>query len=411
MKICPKCKSEFESGKFCPECGVALEEKKEEIKLVCIGCGAELLPEAKFCPECGEKVEKLKDLSDSKISNYNDVDNLLSEAEKLDNQAWEMVENDESESETQNLFEKSFDLYLQAANLGSAKAQYEVGNAYYLGVGLKNETDDKSAFKWFKKAADQNHPTASAMVGLFYLNGMSGVVPQSNEQGYRYISNAANQEDEKGLLYLAQCYHFGLAVSKNLTEAEKLYRQLLSKNEDSYQAKYGIGRIFFDREEYSSAFAYFIKAADFDDDAKFYLGLCYEQGLGIEQNIAKAVEQYKKIENDKEGWTQYRLGLIYFTEDNGFTSPKEAYRMFKLSSSCGNPNGTFYMGICRKYGIGVEENFEKGQELIAKAMDAGVEGAEEEYNNSKKGNSGIFKKIGMGLLGGVGLGLLGGLFS
>ena len=55
MKICPNCKKNFESGKFCLECGSALQEEQKEN--VCQNCGVKLVDGAKFCLECGTKVQ------------------------------------------------------------------------------------------------------------------------------------------------------------------------------------------------------------------------------------------------------------------------------------------------------------------------------------------------------------------
>lgn len=50
---CPKCGEPISKGsKFCANCG----EKLAVSKNVCTKCGATLAPGAKFCPECGQKV-------------------------------------------------------------------------------------------------------------------------------------------------------------------------------------------------------------------------------------------------------------------------------------------------------------------------------------------------------------------
>ncbi|MEO6324946.1 MAG: zinc ribbon domain-containing protein [Thermoanaerobaculia bacterium] len=46
---CPKCHANTQGGKFCPECGYALAQKKT------CKCGAVADGNPKFCPECGEK--------------------------------------------------------------------------------------------------------------------------------------------------------------------------------------------------------------------------------------------------------------------------------------------------------------------------------------------------------------------
>ena len=55
MKICPNCHKEYESGKFCLECGTALTEKQDAGN-ICPECGTQNASDAKFCEECGHRL-------------------------------------------------------------------------------------------------------------------------------------------------------------------------------------------------------------------------------------------------------------------------------------------------------------------------------------------------------------------
>ena len=62
------------------------------------------------------------------------------------------------------------DLYLRAAELGSAKAQYVVGTMYrFAQYGL--EKDLAAAVDWYVKAADQGMPTAQLALGKMLMEG------------------------------------------------------------------------------------------------------------------------------------------------------------------------------------------------------------------------------------------------
>ncbi len=61
------------------------------------------------------------------------------------------------------------------AERGDVKAQYELGNMYYLGMGAPQ--DDAPAMRWWRKAAEQGH--ASAMPGaLAFMYVIGRGVPQ-----------------------------------------------------------------------------------------------------------------------------------------------------------------------------------------------------------------------------------------
>jgi len=59
------------------------------------------------------------------------------------------------------------------ASQGNAQAQYELGAAYSLGMGVPH--DDTMAAYWYKKAAEQDISAAQSNIGVMYAHGR-GVV-------------------------------------------------------------------------------------------------------------------------------------------------------------------------------------------------------------------------------------------
>ena len=59
FRACPGCRARIkEMTKFCPQCGMQLEQKKEIKKpTTCPKCTASLAPDQIFCAECGTKIE------------------------------------------------------------------------------------------------------------------------------------------------------------------------------------------------------------------------------------------------------------------------------------------------------------------------------------------------------------------
>ena len=56
------------------------------------------------------------------------------------------------------------------ADKGDAKAQYELGRAFFSGT-LGVAKDKAEAVKWFRKAAEQNVADAQFSLGVCYANG------------------------------------------------------------------------------------------------------------------------------------------------------------------------------------------------------------------------------------------------
>ena len=75
------------------------------------------------------------------------------------------------------------------AEKGDAKAQFELGGAFYSGkFGLA--TNYVEAVKWFRKAAEQNHAQAQFNLGVCYGNG-EGVAKDAVEAVKWYRKAAA----------------------------------------------------------------------------------------------------------------------------------------------------------------------------------------------------------------------------
>ena len=80
-------------------------------------------------------------------------------------------------------------LFVEAAEMGQAKAQYRLGFMYSLGKGVKKS--DQEAVGWWQKAAKQNDPDAQYYLGYMYEIG-GGVKQDVGEAKKWYQKAAAN---------------------------------------------------------------------------------------------------------------------------------------------------------------------------------------------------------------------------
>ena len=65
--------------------------------------------------------------------------------------------------------DKAAQLNLEAAELGSADAQFAFGVIYAEGIGV--ERDRREAVRWLREAANQDHPEAQNSLGVAYCDG------------------------------------------------------------------------------------------------------------------------------------------------------------------------------------------------------------------------------------------------
>ncbi|MBO5972417.1 MAG: SEL1-like repeat protein [Alistipes sp.] len=82
---------------------------------------------------------------------------------------------------------EEFDLYMKAAELGNAEAQYKVGWRYFHSQGVAK--DNYEAFKWFKKSADQGYVDAIYKVGEAYMYSQG--VQEDYKMAEKYFLSAA----------------------------------------------------------------------------------------------------------------------------------------------------------------------------------------------------------------------------
>jgi hypothetical protein len=82
---------------------------------------------------------------------------------------------------------EAFDDLIVKAEAGDAKAQFEVGSAYFKGEGTTK--DYAKAYEWFSKSAKQGNPLGIYNFGSCYIHGIG--VPIDDNKGIELIRKAA----------------------------------------------------------------------------------------------------------------------------------------------------------------------------------------------------------------------------
>ena len=135
-----------------------------------------------------------------------------------------------------------------------------------------------------------------------------------------------------------------------------------------------------------------------------HIGFLYHDGIGVEQDIKKAIEWYDKAINAGDISAMVTKGAIFYYgisgipidyevavklytkaaekgDDDGMwrlarcyqkgkgveENPQKAFEWFKQSADKNNSNGLCDLGVCYHYGYGVEKNYKRAVELYEKA--------------------------------------------
>lgn len=83
--------------------------------------------------------------------------------------------------------------------------------------------DEAEAFRWYRKAAEQDQEYSVYMVGVMYLRGIG--VTKDEIEAIRWYRKAAEQGNPDSQMGLGVIYEKGLGVPKDEVEAAKWYHK------------------------------------------------------------------------------------------------------------------------------------------------------------------------------------------
>jgi uncharacterized protein len=216
-------------------------------------------------------------------------------------------------------------------NPTNAKEQHELGQKYHEGDGL--EKDQKKAFYWYTKAAEQGYGKALFSLAVYHANGWGGapkdkkLAKQYEAKSVEQFTKAAEQGDADAQQSLGEAYDspsFG-GVSKDKKKAaywyDKAYEQFARAAEQgNAYAQYKLGVLhitYYNRlrgiqDDDAKVVYWFTKAAERGNaDAQYGLGGCYQYGnRGVRENKEKAIYWYTKAAEQGHAMAQDSLRRI-----------------------------------------------------------------------------------------------------
>lgn len=142
-------------------------------------------------------------------------------------------------------------------------------------------------------------------------------------------------------------------------------------------AQCALGKYYFSsgnglEKDAAKAVEWFWKAANQDDaDAKYWLGLCYHEGIGVLQNDVDAVRWFLLAAKQEHPEAQYQLAKCYASGRGVQLSKKAAVLWYRRSAARGNANAQICMGDCCLTGSGVEQDIPQAMEWYRRAAKQG----------------------------------------
>lgn len=257
---------------------------------------------------------------------------------------------------------KAYSLYLQAAALNPCDEWVlnRVGCCYEFGVGTENNNDE--AVFWYELAARHGSDLAMGSLKDLYIE------KYGNDGSKKYIS-LVTEVAEKGFgsakVRLYDCYINGESVEQDRDKAFQYLDDAIAENylpavrEKGYLYYFGDKGI--EKNQSEAVRLWEIAANQGDGSATYLLGLCYEDGSGVDSDYEKAREYFKLAMERGSADAAVKMGRFYESDD-GNSDFLKAYECYQTAADKGSAEAYFKLGYLYYSGKGVKHDLEKAFE-------------------------------------------------
>lgn len=299
----------------------------------------------------------------------------------------------------------AFKLYHHAQELGDLTAKLKTADYYFNGYGVVKNT--KRAAGIYKSLALCGNLEAGKKYAICCMLSTSGA--EDLNVAYSYLKDVTTKtNDAEAWLYLGSLYNNKAFANFNTLKAEDCYLTALKLG--NKRAAYKLGKMHFYGEarhnSFRRSYEYFKLSASVDClGAYHYIALQSYYGIGIQQDVCEAFKMAYRAVNSGYEKSENLLGLCYYRGDGVTANDQKAYKLFVSASRANNPvavNNTaiccllgkgivqdvpraikilsnnendkicaYTLGQCYEYGMGMDKNMPKAEELYIKSFDMG----------------------------------------
>lgn len=257
--------------------------------------------------------------------------------------------------------------FQKAADLGDEYAQYVTSENYATGNGVKK--DAKKALQYARMSAAQGNTVACFEVGSALTKGPD----RDDRKAFEWFSKAAEDNYMKAQFAVAEAYSKGRGVKKDPAKAFELHLKLAQNGFGKSQ--YHVAYAYFEgagtEKDDKKAFEWFLKGAESGNAlCQYYAGYCYTNGVGTRKDESKDLEMYRRAAEQghivSREIVERRTGeSVELKEDE---SPFEGYLR---KAKAGDTSAMFLVGRCYKDGVGTEVNLDEARKWFNKGAAAG----------------------------------------
>ncbi|MDY6407709.1 MAG: tetratricopeptide repeat protein [Pseudomonadota bacterium] len=140
----------------------------------------------------------------------------------------------------------------------------------------------------------------------------------------------------------------------------KLWAALLISTTISVSAMAGLPEAIkaFDKAEYKTAYPEMMAlASEGNSTAAYYMGKMYHDGLGVEADIAKAIQYFEQADKGYYSEATVQLGKMALAGEGMAQNQDLGIEYLKKAAYAGNGNAMYELGSLYEKGEGVEKNY------------------------------------------------------
>jgi len=196
-------------------------------------------------------------------------------------------------------------------------ACFEIASMEFYGI-ITGKKRYEEAYKYYKIAAEYNHPVANWAIGYLYYEGYIGNKSKRDLYlAFKYFNKArklkcSNAFNSFGLIILnGNMPH----IKKNRDKAIEMFKK--AKSLGNIYAYNNLGKICEDEKDYKKAFDYYLVSADSGESwAANKIGDFYRKGVVGKKDLKKAFEYYTVSSESPKfilcHWSKYNLAKYFY---------------------------------------------------------------------------------------------------
>ncbi len=229
----------------------------------------------------------------------------------------------------------------KAAKEGDAAAQFQLGRAYYRGIGV--ERDAQKALELIRTSAEAGNLDAIDSIGFLYANGE--IVEMDENRAVEWFRRGAEAGSARSKLNLGLLLRQGKRIQPSASESLRLMEEAAAAGLP--EAKSYLGQLYFNgdrhlKPDFAKSYPHVKQAAEAGDAAcQNLMGVFCRDGLGVREDFnqpharEEAAEWFRKAALQNDVKAQSNLAHILGVGSPACKDPEEAFKWLIIAKDRG----------------------------------------------------------------------------